>query len=206
MRSSLGLVWLAVIACDPGSVECGEYTEEVDGACEQVSPPAPTLADAYIELGDCPGLAPGDGRIDLELGCADEVCSGRDFHETEAAMGGDAVCTGNSSVLRCTFANGAMVTVEDEDLDGEPDPGPIGWVRLGPAFDGTTTSGLGVGVEMRCFVDQLGTPVSGSVIPSGDTWFVDRATWSEPAAWALDRDGRPDRLVDQLILTREGTQ
>lgn len=201
MRLAYSLVLLATIACGPDEVVCGEYSVEVNGTCEQAPHPEPSLEQAVTQMGDCDDLAAGDGRLDLELRCADAVCAGGSFADAEEALGPAQCESLYRGWLICTFANGASVQMQDADEDLQPDGLDIGSITLPAAFDGTTASGLGNGVNLRCFVDELGAPTSGSIAPFADDWFVFFAVWRGTGLSVEDREGRPDRVIEKMTLS-----
>ena len=103
----------------------------------------------------------GDGRLDLDLGCADGACSSATYDEWVVALGDPGECSQSStgSNVRCEWSQGIRTYFDDDDADGLPDAGDAaGVVYVSPPYDGLTQEGLGLGVSLRCYTDALGDP------------------------------------------------
>ena len=156
------LMMLGLAGCAGDALLCGASTTELDGTCVGEPPPDdPATVEAALDaLPDCePAL--GDGRLDLGRGCADEVCVRTSVSEISRAMDEVPECEPDSgtSLLRCRWSNGVAGLFPDIYGNGQVYPGAEAyWLEIGPAFDGTTEQGIGVGQGFRCFTEALGRP------------------------------------------------
>lgn len=211
-RGATIAAWMLVTACAPEAADpCREgFDLAADGHCYQPPPPfpEPDFTDALEHLPRCEPL-PGIGTVDLELACADGACAQMTFPETEAALGeaGDCATTPwNAERLYCTWPRGLEGLWEDLDRDGVPDTdAPNERIHLYPPYDGATLEGLGVGVNPRCFVDQLGTPDTMLVVDVSGTLHVQDLIFDRYGVqvydWGWDDDSnRPNGLLDNLYL------
>lgn len=206
-------------ACDPG------LTRGEDGDChteDAATDTAPddtdtedTGAPASIEdvLDALPACEPAsdDGRLDLDAGCADGICSYMTYEEIVAGTGDEGDCdsyyyrSGSYEFggVSCAF-DGVSVSFDDEDVDGIPDEGSYTYgVSVDAPFDGGTVDGLGIDASMSCFVEALGYPDSVSFAVSGRDWGIRSASWSDHGVYAYDYyDARgnyePDTYVDGI--------
>lgn len=121
---------------------------------------SPKLEDTGQEPPACTFLDPGD-RLRLEEGCADDVCVGRSYADVVDAAGRADLCSYvGSERVACAWgdlaidfpdcnANGVSGDEEDCDLVSQT-------LRVSHTWDGTTSEGLGLGVEARCWEERLG--------------------------------------------------
>jgi hypothetical protein len=101
------------------------------------------------------------GDIDLEAGCADDVCQGDTIEAWIAQLDAEPECEGiGGPYSNCVWEGWALAGLfDDEDNDGQPDAeGRTDRVHLLPGHAGSTLDGLGTEQAVRCWVDALGTP------------------------------------------------
>lgn len=141
--------------CAPG------FEPRDDGNCYEIAEfeRPPSLMDWLDTLPAC-APRPGDGRLDLDAGCADGVCLDGTRADAERDLGAATCEPYLFGVTSCRWADaGISALFRDPDLDGVTDPDDTVWVLYAHApFTGTTTDGLGFGAETRCFVEALGEP------------------------------------------------
>lgn len=163
------------------------------GAAEDsAEPAAPTVEDVLAALPACvPGAT--DGRLDLQHGCADDVCVGDAPDQAVATLGEpDEIYEFSysyngyeSGSLYYVWAIGLELIYEDDDQDGVPDTtiwsSPSAYaLMISLPWDGGTSDGLGLGASLSCFVDAFGTP--GSV----DFDFEDYKLYPTYLSWDVD--------------------
>lgn len=208
------LLSLALAACAEPEVqdliECGARTTEVDGVCVGDEPiePDPVTLEAFLDtLEPCDAPESGDGRLDLLLGCADDVCARTLLREVNANMGEEADCEqpylANPEFLECSWSNGTSTLLYDPDADGIPnDNAIVNGVNVAPTFDGTTLDGLGIGERVTCIIEKLGTPDALTLVETKEGWHIEQAAWDAAGVQVYDGgtsyprvfDGRIDRL------------
>ncbi|MFK7927725.1 MAG: hypothetical protein AB8H79_06035 [Myxococcota bacterium] len=174
-------VCLALGGCAQGVV-CGENTTRVDGVCVGEAPiryeePVVTnIVDLLFEPGDCEPLPPGEG-LDLIGLCAGGVC----LHDTVAQAieaGGAPSCEASGSQLLSCEWSGMWAILKDDDLDGEPDPdGRIERLQLDASFVGPDADGLGIGVDISCFLATLPPPDRMGLMRDGDSVLPAELFW-----------------------------
>lgn len=208
MRSTICVLAFTLTACgDPNSVVCGDGTTEADGVCtaDPVDDPAPpTLEDVLAELTPCTSTT-GNGQIDLTTGCAGEVCAGMSYGEIVDVLG-EGTCDGFGTFWFCDWSVGITVGVNGDELG--PDPAEVPYsVDLDERYKGTTTDGLGVGLQLACFLDALPKPDSVFFTLVGARFALDGVGWYAAPNVSVDdrfgggKDGtKPDGLVDAMSL------
>lgn len=162
----MSLVYLLLLACSSNDEPlCREGTTLAeDGHCY---PPLmefpPQLDDAVAALPDCePVDGSDDLPIDIARGCASGVCAGDTFDDMVAALGPiDCVTTTfDNQQVYCTWPElGIDALFVDDDRNSIPDPTRrTDRIRLFPPHAGATVDGVGIGANIRCFIDSLGNP------------------------------------------------
>lgn len=216
MIARIALLALALTACGNAGIddglECGDWTTEVDGICvgdEPIEPDPVTMESLLDAMEPCDAPETGDGRLDLDAGCADDVCAGGFVGTINAAMGEEARCIqpypGVAEYLECTWSNGAVGGVYDLDGDGVPgEDALVLLVIVEDDFDGTTADGFGIGDRVSCLVDSLGAPDELSFVQTKQGWFATTADWYASGvsmADGLSASEEPDGTFDRITLT-----
>ncbi|MEZ4238085.1 MAG: hypothetical protein R3F59_18450 [Myxococcota bacterium] len=214
-RASALFVWLIASSCAPAEDPACRpgFTRAGDGHCYPPPPdPAVPSANEVLEgTGPCVPRKPGD-RIDVVGGCLDGACANRTFATIDAALGGGADCSTNSSGSTWICVWPQQIEGQFPVGDDDPDDGPVdgtytGIIRARRAYDGAGPSGEGVGVSVRCWIDALGLPseatfadVAGTLQPTELVW--DRyGTEIDDDLQAVTNAALPDGVVDELTLT-----
>ena len=167
LRKFLGIaIVLAASAC--GTEKCDDdfytgadgYPSDGDSSAGE-GDVADAVVDAIDALPSCVPL-PGNGRLDFEKRCADNGCIDDTYTDLVDAFGANGFCEPSfswSDRLSCGWFNTIRVYFDDNDLDGIPDEFDAATaIYIDDTWDGTTDSGLGIGVSMRCFLDEYGVP------------------------------------------------
>lgn len=192
---------------DPTACEAGFELRD-DGLCYQddAAPAPATLGDVFDGMEPC-DLDPGDGRIDLETGCADGACGDMDYDEINDALGSTGACSTNTfdaTLVSCTWDGGYAASFDDLDADGAPDAGSDAFtLTLDPPYRGTTDAGLGLSVGMRCFVGVLGDPGDVLYVRIDDEYLAFYMGWDGLTAYDFySGEGQfgPDGVVDSISL------
>lgn len=171
-------------ACAPEPATCAEgFDLRADGLCYEVVeppvedtdvPPPPTLMDWLDTLQACEPLA-GDGRLDLAAGCVEGLCAGDGYADAMAARPG-AACEVyiEGFIFECVWERtGLSAWVYDVDGDDVMDPNdPLWMLNVDLPYLGSTSEGLGLGADMKCFIDVLGEPDEINVARSDDAWQI----------------------------------
>jgi hypothetical protein len=212
-------VSIPVVAIALGS--CGEPPSGGDDTSAWATDAEATFEDALASLPACEA-AEADGRLDLDQGCADGLCTGMDFSDAEDVLGDALGCISlyvdygpvQTSEVLCLWDT-LSATWLDEDRDGDPDrgSGALEVTASLPEWDGTTSDGLGAGASTSCFVDTLGAPAAltlgtaadGSLQPTelhyGGFSALDLYDNDEVLAGGYDLE--PDGRIDGVLLLDE---
>ena len=204
------IVFLLMLACTPDAEElpCREgFSRAPSGHCYPDEPlQAPSsLDDLYELLEPCHGLRPSNG-MDLESGCAGELCQGDLYDVAVAKLGPPETCFEANDDAYCTWPSGLGGRWDDEDDDLLPDPGTRNQrVNVTAPFAYGTKSGLGLWMPYSCYVDQLGPPDDLTLVDTEDGLFIERMNFEGVGLLAYDLydlDGRSgaDGLLDTLYL------
>ncbi|MFZ5477549.1 MAG: hypothetical protein ACOZNI_12305 [Myxococcota bacterium] len=120
-----------------------------------------------------------DGRLDVEGGCADDVCLGDTWPDVRSVKG-RTTCYTLLAVAHCYWDDGQLVAFPDEDEDGTPDEdaGAV-IVALNQPWDGGSDEGLALDANAGCFVDVLGLPDGISMTATSEGWALRALEWSE---------------------------
>ena len=223
MRAALSLLLLA--ACGNPPTECvegfeagdGGYCYEIDdsqcaegfhldddGMCYPDETDGNTVEAAMAEWPDCI-LEKGDGRIDLDFGCADDVCVGRNYGEIAELMGeGDCYFYQGYGYGYCTWggAGGYFLDADDDLLPDEFYY--LSYVMIVPGYTGHTELGAGPNLSMSCWTETEGDPdaVEFSVGYTGE-YQIGQITYYSPgtviydavgADYSYESDGRSDYI------------
>lgn len=179
-------IWLTLCmaACgEPEDAAClsGFTLNPADGLCYEDESGPPTVDDVISSWEPCE-LAPGNGQLDVEAGCAAGACSGDTYVEMVAALGAEADCQESFfGDLSCLWSVGIYAYFPDMDGDGVPDAGETAFgVHTELPFDGTTESGLGLGIPLECWVTNLSPPDELQINYLGNSWAVHEASWYDP--------------------------
>lgn len=154
---SLLLVAALLPACTPS---CPPGLEYIDGQCRSGTPGEGIDLD---ERGHPPcEFEAGNGRLDIDSGCADGACDDALYADMVDALG-PASCDASDVISETTFCDwqgGALRShFDDVDLDGVPDPDATArGLYLSEGYDGTSPDGLGLRVSLACFYDVYGEP------------------------------------------------
>jgi hypothetical protein len=155
----------------------------------------------------CELAAPSE-RIDLAAGCVDGICADMTYAEIVEATGAEGACRpseyeGETDSL-CLWATGGVVTIHDDaDADGEPDPDDAtSLVFVHAGADATDPRGLGVGMSLRCYLDELGAPDSVQYCATDGVRRIVSLQYMERGigAWSLLPENRAAGSVDQISL------
>lgn len=184
------LLFPLLLAC---AEDCPAGTHEDGPVC--VADPAETAVDGIaVPLRACTPTT-GDGDIDLANTCVGDLCVGDTYADAVAALGTPA-----DFMPWVEWPSGLGIGF---DPDGEPPPDEAAavefWVES--PYPGRTTNGLGAGVAMQCFLDELGLPDDVSLSVSGSSYVVWYIHWDAPDLMVFDDDvlfGEADSIVDTL--------
>lgn len=202
------LALLLSCATDVEELPCREdFTRAADGHCypdgELQSPPS--LDDLFALMEPCVGLRPST-QVDLEAGCAGDLCAGDLYTVALLVMGEPAECFSGSGDVYCSWTTGLGGRWDDDDADGIPDPTARNIrVQVEEPFVPGTASGLGIWMPPSCYVDALGTPDDLTLIDTDEGLFLERINYDAYGLLAydlIDLEGRagPDGLIDALYL------
>ena len=198
---------LLLVACYPGPSACDSGFEmHDDGLCYEVAS-TPTVQDLLDAMTPCDTTS-GNGRVDLDTACADGACAGMTYSELNTALDETGTCSENTftpNTAFCGWTDGISTSFDDTDGNGTPDADSAStYLSLSAPYDGTTTDGLGVGVQLSCFVDSLGPPeVIDYLQQSNQDYAPDLMLWSNVAVTDfLSTDLLPssDGLADSVQL------
>jgi hypothetical protein len=169
--------------------------------------------DGLMEaIAGLPACAPvvDDGRIDLVLGCVDEMCVGTSYATAIDTIGVEPTCTAqvdDASLLDCHWDQQIWTTVADLDLDGRPDEDYfLQEIAIRNGFEAGTNEGLGVGASTSCFVDLFSLPERMIWEKTSEGYALTDAEWLGWGLRTLDNDGPPgslvpDGVVDELVFS-----
>lgn len=147
-----------LLAC----ADCPEGTAEAPGGdCLPITQHAETQEEALELLPACEPRDIGD-RLDVAAGCADGLCAGDSFTQMNAANGTEGSCDPSffdDDYLYCNWGGEVFAFFDDDDNDGVPDADDtaIG-IYIHDEYQGTDGNGHGIGVSLRCWLDEYGEP------------------------------------------------
>ena len=166
--------------CVPGEIVLAEWEEGViDGAMTR----------------ECELKEP-NGDLDFVNACALGGCIGDTYQELLDVWGVGVECspfsytigTERRDRIGCDWSNGLGMHFDIEGNNPEPtDTGDVFTIEA--PFQGTTESGLGIGVSMGCFVQELGAP--------RNVFFDDDTLDPIPSSIIIDNDNAHVSLADQ---------
>lgn len=195
---------MLALACAPTTTCRAGYAADSTGHCWPQD--AVGFEDALDDLPPC-DRAEGDGRLDLEGGCADGACAGDPIEVFDAVFGPDRACfaaSWDANWTYCDWPAGVQGLFLDADRSGEPDAGVASdRLRVYAPYEGQTWRGVGIDAPTACFLDTLGTPetlvltdVAGALVPEELWWPATqvRAYDWEAGSGGDHADGRPDNL------------
>lgn len=210
-----------LFACAPDPACADGFTLRDDGMCYAADDggdaPAPDTEPPTVEdlLAALPACEPtvADGTVDLYAACADGICTGMSYDQVVAVAGEPDDCysfwytfdayTGGS--LNCEWA-GVDADFDDLDQDGAADVGSATYgVSLTDTHEGGTDTGVGIGANFGCLVDELGDPTDVRFAAVGKDWLVSGMNWDEHGVYAYDNydargDYEPDGRIDSMNL------
>lgn len=167
------------LACAPGTGDADTATVDVP----------------IVPLPGCELHAPGD--VDIEAGCALGVCAESTYAAFRTVLGEADDCAPSfSDKIRCEWDAGVYAYFEDADGDElVEDTSSNSFLYLeDPGL--TTPEGLGLGVSLQCFFDELGLADDIDLTIDelvGDVYFVEGLTYSSLGLYLhADADGRCD--------------
>ncbi len=204
------IAFLLILACtpDPDELPCREgFSRAPSGHCYPNEPLlAPSsLDDLYDLLEPCYGLRPSP-QMDLESGCAGDLCEGDLFDVAVAKLGEPYTCYEANGDAYCDWRSGVSGRWDDENDDLVPDAGSRNErVLVRAPFAYGTEAGLGLWMPYSCFVDQLGPPDDLTLVETEDGLFIERMNFDAVGLLAydlIDREGRAgaDGELDTLYL------
>lgn len=205
---------LSTIACGPADPadQCREGTTLAeDGHCY---PPLlvvpPDIQDAIAALPVCDPVS-GPGFIDLARGCANGACANDDYEEFVAALGEEGECvtrSNNATQVICTWEElGIDGIFQDDDEDDVPDENArTSRIHLFTPYYGQTEDGVGIGANLACFFDFLGTPDELLYTDQGGQLMIEMMDYGvyglEAYDWGDDDEsGVPNGYIDHMYLT-----
>jgi hypothetical protein len=187
----MNLWWM--VAC---TQTCEVGFEERDGLCYAQRAPV-ALEDTLAGLPSCTAGV-GDGRIDLKSGCIDPLCIGMTMEEVFALQGEPDELVGVIELdegqelyrLYALWPDGLAVLLDDTNGNNVADPDElILYVYATEPYEGTTTSGLGIGVEMSCALGLA--PVQEAYLTVSDgTLSASMLVFENVVVYDHDQDGR----------------
>lgn len=125
---------------------------------DAASPPI-TPIEAYLKSAPACVRLPKSSTLDLEAACARGACVGMTMVEVTQALGPPKACDAFSDSVSCRW-DGVSLDFGDTNHDGVADLGSeANYLSIDLPFNGSTGSGLGLGVSMRCFAESYGEPV-----------------------------------------------
>lgn len=162
-------------------------------ACAPTTPDGAASTFPVTPLPVCE-LLPEATDIDIRAGCVLGVCANMTYAEFTAVLGEPDDCDPTfSDKIDCEWGAGVSANFTDEDGDElveDTSTTSIVYVE-GPGL--ASPEGLGLGVSMQCFLDQLGLAEDVSLEIDelvGDTWYVDGLTYDLGLYLHADADGR----------------
>jgi hypothetical protein len=196
------LLLLAACADDPPA-------DPTDSGGDPPTTSAATLAPVDAALADLPRCEPGsdDGALDVEAGCAGDVCLGTPWPEATATLGDPGSCIYIVDGAVCFWDLGLVISFADTEADGTPDDDATAYaIAVNPPFDGGTVDGLALDASLGCFVDALGDPDAVSFGHYDEAWLVRSLAWNDLFFTVYDFDaadgiGQPDGLPDFVQFT-----
>lgn len=166
--------------------------------------PVVEASAAYFAGTPACGRFEPNGLLDIEAGCAGNLCLSMTYEEAVQAAGLPSHCDATDKLANCTWHGDIQLTFPDLDGDGIADPGlEADTLHLSsPAFRGTTKAGLGIGVSMRCFNETYGEPSSLDVQPTYTftSYFQSGAFDFYATDWNQAGGVAPDGLTDALFI------
>lgn len=188
MRSTVAMMVLS-FGCGKPDDECSPGFFARDGLCYQVDEPKTTTSSSSTTPPDPMGdlragwpacdVTSGEGTLDV-AGCALGVCGGETYVDAVASLGeaDDLDATVDLGYVYATWLEGVATWYPDVDVDGEIDEGGLAtWVTVYPSSIASSEDGLGPGVAMSCFVDQLGEPDVIDLSFRFDDWEIISLEW-----------------------------
>lgn len=140
-------------------------------------------------------LSPGDGALDLDRGCVDGVCA--DTPVAEALEVLEPTCNeptlGSDGDLHCDTDDD--ISFFDARKDRNHPRKSVHAFYLGDDYAGRTAKGLGIGVSLGCFLQELGTPDKVEIEREESRFVITELRFGEPKVWVQAEDGVVDRLV-----------
>ncbi len=185
---------LFLLACPPANTK---DTGTVDGTSSDDTAPAAdgelTEADLLAMLPPCERVAT-DGAIDLDGSCLSGACLGMTYGEIKAVLGEPD----NLSVW-AFWEEGIIIEFVDP-IDELTDESRSNAVSANSDYAGGTSTGLGIGATMSCFVEDLGTPDVATFYDVGFGLRLLQAQWVDLNLLVTDLDltGANDAVVDLL--------
>ncbi len=155
--------------------------------------------DIVASLRACTGST-GDGSVDLVNACVEDLCVGDTYADFTAALGAP------SEIIAWVTWPSGLGAGFDPDGDPPPDDAEAVEIWLSNGYAGRTSNGLGVGVPMSCFVDELGVPDIVQLYTVNAYYVPFAMYWAGPNLSIFDEDaleGQGDNVVDTLTYEPE---
>lgn len=191
-------IFFFLLACPPDLVG-NAYTD--DGSSSQDSGLGDAIAgDPFASLPSCTAVD-GTGILDVVSGCFGDVCAEDSFADWVDELG-TPECETVSGTVKCAWS-GLYVYVADGDGDAvADDPNEVvGGFWIESPFADSTLSGLGIGVEMRCFVDAFGPPPVIEMTLQGDSYQIEEIIFVDPSLGVYDESDAVDGIADKLYVS-----
>lgn len=189
MLIRLLLPLLFATSCQPNTCTKG-FTLGEDGLCYQEQQDGSRAPEVLLpnQLPDCEPVA-GDGRLDLLAACMDGICIGDTVEEANAVWGEPTLCT----IYQCFWRNGISAGREDSTILN---------LEVEAPWDGSTASGITLGLSFLCFYEELGFPDNAwYVLGKDDLYHPDYLIWlAEGVTAYTDILSEPDDYVDIIYL------
>ena len=190
MRPLLVLLLLPLAACQDRTCPEGQLRTHL-GECvsfsgERSKAPMPEGGES---LPPCERLPVGT-ELDLINGCVEGACVNQTLAELEASFGEPGNCTnvGLGSVY-CGFRGDTVyANFDDDNNDGYPDdPTEEAFgIYVEDGYGGSSASGLGVGVSLRCFLEDFIAINDVELNLVGDTEQIVQVFFDNPSLFVYD--------------------
>jgi len=189
------LLLLLLPACD-----AHESTETlpIETASDDRLSIGPAVDDMLAMMPDCPTTT-GDGRLDLDEGCADGLCGKISYVDLKLQAPNLECHAIRNGLISCNV-DGVGFQFTDTDGDGTPDEDDTSLVHLRDGWSGSTSSGIGLGSPMSCFIDILGEPDFLDFSRVGDEYVVYKMSFDGNSIQVSDRREDPTGLARRVAM------
>lgn len=192
-------MWITIIflGCAP-DLSSDAYADG-GGSYEDSGLGEAVAGDPFASLPACTAVD-GTGGLDLVGACFGDVCTENTYAEWVDELG-EPECETVADSTKCGWS-GVYVYVADDDGDAvADDPNEVvGGFWIESPFSETTLSGLGIGVEMRCFVDTFGPPPLIEMVLQNDSYQIEEIIFVDPSLGVYDESDSVDGIADKLFV------